>query len=487
MTSAEIDAFWHSHTRFLQCTLTTESPHPKTTHLSHLAQHDLPQALSILKNIDAGVLKTVQAHLDSIDRLSNAINSTIQQNGRIYILGCGASGRMAVCLETAWRQLNHNQQVVGIIAGGDFALVRSIEQFEDRPELGIKQLQQQGFTHNDLLIATTASGESPFILAATHYAAKHCKQSPWLVYCNPNEQLIKRAPNHIIQSEAIRSWCLDIGPMALTGSTRMQATTAMQLGLGLALLTQSPEQELTAVTKAFNRLDIQHLVPFIEYESSHFKYHSPPNPFIYQCDDSCALTVMTDLTERTPTFNIPSLDTIQSNSAWYQLQIAQCDDNQQAWHTLRQRSPYCLQWPDFPQTAQTALSNFNFCQSTRANLTINQNMHWQIGGYRHNWCINRPDLQPFYQQLLNKMLLNMHSTLVMGRLGFYQGNIMTNLQPTNHKLIDRAIRYIQYCYQQQYQSLADYQTVANIVFDEIDTLEPNDSIVDKCLSALARP
>jgi N-acetylmuramic acid 6-phosphate etherase len=39
------------------------------------------------------------------------------------------------------------------------------------------------------------------------------------------------------------------------------------------------------------------------------------------------------------------------------------------------------------------------------------------------------------------MLLNSHSTLVMGRLGRFEGNIMTWVRPTCNKLIDRAIRY----------------------------------------------
>jgi N-acetylmuramic acid 6-phosphate etherase len=46
--------------------------------------------------------------------------------------------------------------------------------------------------------------------------------------------------------------------------------------------------------------------------------------------------------------------------------------------------------------------------------------------------------------LILKMLLNAHSTLLMGRKGFYQSNIMTWVKASNNKLIDRASRYVQY-------------------------------------------
>jgi N-acetylmuramic acid 6-phosphate etherase len=41
-----------------------------------------------------------------------------------------------------------------------------------------------------------------------------------------------------------------------------------------------------------------------------------------------------------------------------------------------------------------------------------------------------------------KLVLNMLSTGVLVRLGYVYGNLMVNVQPTNTKLADRAVRII---------------------------------------------
>jgi N-acetylmuramic acid 6-phosphate etherase len=53
-----------------------------------------------------------------------------------------------------------------------------------------------------------------------------------------------------------------------------------------------------------------------------------------------------------------------------------------------------------------------------------------------------PFSNPLFKHLVLKMILNTHSTLIMGRMGRYEGNVMTYLRASNNKLIDRAIRYI---------------------------------------------
>ena len=480
-TTLDLEAFWQSHQRFLHCTLTTETPHPDTHDLSHLACTDLAQALDILQTIDLAVLQRLKLHLHTVHALKAAFNQTWQQQGRVFILGCGASGRMAVCLENAWRAAHQTEQVVGVIAGGDFALVRSIEQFEDQPELGIRQLQQQGFGPQDLLIATSASGESPFVLAAVEYAQQLCQAKPWLLYCNPNTQLHTRNPEHLSTSTGIAPWCLDVGPMALTGSTRMQATTAMQMALGLALLADDPALCLTQCEQALHAVNFTQLIPFIEMES-----RQPLPAWRYAAEAKLALTVLTDLTERTPTFNIAPLynDVLDANNtAPYAFEVLDTHNRQHAWQCLRQTKPCQLDWPAFQQTTPETLLGFDFHatqQPAQVNMTT-QNWQLNIANKANiTWSFDWPEPPEFSQQILHKILLNTLSTLVMGRLGYYSGNLMTHVQPANHKLFDRTIRYVQYRYQQRHHTALDYATAADRILHAWPQLQPGESLVEQC-------
>jgi N-acetylmuramic acid 6-phosphate etherase len=90
----------------------------------------------------------------------------------------------------------------------------------------------------------------------------------------------------------------------------------------------------------------------------------------------------------------------------------------------------------------------------------------------------------FAEQILLKLILNILSTLVMGRLGFYQGNLMTSLYPSNHKLIDRAIRYTRHRHELLSGNLLPYEKVADAVFAEMRQLKPGESIVEKAVKHL---
>ncbi len=81
------------------------------------------------------------------------------------------------------------------------------------------------------------------------------------------------------------------------------------------------------------------------------------------------------------------------------------------------------------------------------------------------------------------MLLNAHSTLLMGRMGRYQSNIMTYVRPSNNKLIDRAIRYVQYLLRQRGIEIA-YEEVCQALFRCREGLGQNEAIVLKTLAAL---
>src|SRR5690606_13393941 len=78
-----------------------------------------------------------------------------------------------------------------------------------------------------------------------------------------------------------------------------------------------------------------------------------------------------------------------------------------------------------------------------------------------------------FNHLMVKMLLNAHSTLIMGLMGRYEGNVMTWVRPSNNKLIDRAARYVLQILKQQ-QKVASYEDVVLKIFEEIEQLNENE-------------
>jgi N-acetylmuramic acid 6-phosphate etherase len=109
-------------------------------------------------------------------------------------------------------------------------------------------------------------------------------------------------------------------------------------------------------------------------------------------------------------------------------------------------------------------------------------MFWEFDRVRGR--IDLAGVHEFHAHLLLKMLINIHSTLVMGRLGRYLDNLMTYVKPSNNKLIDRAVRYVRLLAQRRTGELPGYEEVTRALFAEREKLRPGDPIVLKTLAAL---
>ena len=94
-----------------------------------------------------------------------------------------------------------------------------------------------------------------------------------------------------------------------------------------------------------------------------------------------------------------------------------------------------------------------------------------------------PDL---LQHLLLKQALNIHSTLVMGRMGRYKNNLMTWVSPTNGKLVDRAIRYVRHLLVDAGHTGRSYEEIAGQLFVEMERADPGESVVMRTYQALIR-
>lgn len=497
-TDNQIKDFWQNHDRFLHANLVTEAPNPISFNLSDLCINDINEAFNVFQKIELSAINSMVNYIDKITELRHDIKNCLDSGNKIFLIGCGASGRLAMLLKRIY-ELQYGckkKQIVCVSSAGDTSLIKAVEQFEDNGEFGIKQLLLQGFTSNDLAIGLSASGESPFILSAINYAA-NCKGASWLLFNNPVPSIFERNPNHIIKNPKIHYIALDVGPMALTGSTRLQATTAMQIAIGLCLFVTDTNliDQLNQISEIIKSVPLYTLSNITIREAEIIKN----NQFIlYKTGDPLiGLSLLADITERAPTFNLPPFENITTLSVkspfYFCLQNSNNVDD--VWEKLFGQAPTCLEWKDFPATSRKYINGFDLSEMSQRcmgkNLPSKQyDAVWQPTNHTLNveldsFCTKFTLPKTIFQKsLVYKLLLNSHSTIMLGRNGYFSGNMMLSLKPSNYKLIDRAIRYSQFILKNRHGINIEYKKLAPIVFEEIEKLEPNQSIVTEVVDSV---
>lgn len=471
--------------------LPTEQSHPLSLDLSNLAKTDLKKALRVLKRIDQEALEKASSKLSQVEELFFAIKEARVKGGRIFLCGCGATGRLALSLEALWRESHpDSDEVIAFMAGGDVALVHSLEGFEDYPEYGARQLRELKFAKDDLLISATEGGETPFVIGATLEAAKISNLKPFFLFCNPKDLLqthIERS-RRVFENSQVRSLSFPIGPMALAGSTRMQASTVLMLVMGCALFSPNVEVAHELFYKFVNlqkTSDNLFLEQFIKKESE--LYQNPAQ--VLYASDSFALTVLTDTTERAPTFNLAPFNNANVSSSepsWCYVMLPNSQNPKDSWARLLKRAPRNLNWDVNKKTSDDYLLGFDFSRQAEAwrrtfspqleIFSIEQTaktLRWKLTDLEV--AIPLSD-EPLLNHLGLKLLLNQLSTLIMGRMGRFEGNLMTWLNPTNGKLVDRSVRYVQYLCQRQGVEVS-YENAVMTLFEEIEQLKSKESVV----------
>tara|TARA_Y100000589_G_scaffold84523_1_gene78525 strand:- start:6337 stop:7272 length:936 start_codon:yes stop_codon:yes gene_type:complete len=189
---------------------------------------DLLPTISILEKInqeDAGVADAVRKTIPHIAKAVDAIVPRLQEGGRLIYLGAGTSGRLGILDAVECRPTFSVSEsvVIGIIAGGDGAIKNAIEGAEDDSAQGVADLKAIQFNHNDVLVALSASGRTPYAIAALEYANELGAVSV-TVTCNPGSPMMDCAQIGI---------CPVVGPECITGSTRMKSGTAQKLVLNM--------------------------------------------------------------------------------------------------------------------------------------------------------------------------------------------------------------------------------------------------------------
>jgi N-acetylmuramic acid 6-phosphate etherase len=189
---------------------------------------DTMSALEIARLINAEdkkVAPAVEQSLPQIAQAIDAIANAIARGGRLIYVGAGTSGRMAAldASECPPTFSTDPRTVQYVIAGGPKALGRAAEYNEDSRTTGQRDIAKRKPGRKDVVVGIAASGRTPYTVAAVEYARKKGAKTVAVV-CNRNSELGRAAEIEIVA---------DVGPEALSGSTRMKAGSAQKMALNM--------------------------------------------------------------------------------------------------------------------------------------------------------------------------------------------------------------------------------------------------------------
>lgn len=492
-----------------------EQPHPLTRRLSQTCESSMEEGIKLLLRVDAEMAGRAAQTLASpaYRAFADRVRSTLHAGGRVVFSGCGSSGRLSMGLERFWRsgveklslrypqakeKLFEKLECVGnIMTGGDYAVIRAVESFEDSTALGAEQARQWHLGPKDLLVGVTATGETTAILG-TAVQALSDGASVYLLICADPKPLIEKMERAraVYNHPNCKVLTLPCGPMALTGSTRMQSSTFEQLA-GAATLEGAlydilasagvsceffgyswyGQQFLDMTRQLMETPALSLLADAARREREVYEKGGLITIFA----DRFLLDVLTDTTERSPTFMTPpfcSLDMTGQAQSWAFVKNP-CCDTQQAWTRCFLRRPRCISWTKekyadlgltqrqiekIPDISLEALERFSIGNAPDANRENAPDTHafwvdaaappdsFREHAARYNSCsgltIEKAGVAlldtatDMFEHLCVKLMLNALSTAVMAGMGRVSGNWMTNLSISNKKLVDRGARIV---------------------------------------------
>lgn len=200
----------------------TEKRNPKTTHIDKMTVSEI---VSIMCEENYNAAKAVENASTSIVMAVEAIVNSFKQEGRLFFVGAGTSGRLGIldaaeCPPT----FGVNQKMVnGIIAGGEKCIVCASEGAEDSAENGIKDIDKNGVRANDVVVGISVAGNAAYVVAALKKAREIGAVT--ISLCSNEDGKIAHESNISI--------CTDTGAEVVTGSTRLKAGTAHKMVLNI--------------------------------------------------------------------------------------------------------------------------------------------------------------------------------------------------------------------------------------------------------------
>jgi len=402
--SSESIDYVKNKTQFQLHTLITEQRHPKTWDLSERIQKDCKHGLGMLFSVDEDIVEKLEAlarDKETLEQAAQAVEQALLSKQKIYIYGCGATGRLAKQMEsTFWRPFwqeakkkrriwskvkrhlgeSIENQLIGEMTGGDRALISSLEGFEDLLLIGRLQLEDRKVEKGDVVICVTEGGETSSVIGtilaaldqwrtADSYDPEETKKKLYFIYNNPDEKLrpFDRS-RKVLDEPGITKINLTTGPQSITGSTRMQATTIETFVVGnilqqaldrtlrkflsrkeMAALGFKSELRLEDKLKEFSyilgqvKANLSDIAKFTELEALTYMTENFSTYFAQKG----LITVFIDSTERSPTFRLFPLDTVKEakRKSWIQVWTPAAD-LQDAWQAFLGR-PFRGLSPEF--------------------------------------------------------------------------------------------------------------------------------------------
>ncbi len=210
---------------FISSTISMQKVTEATSTYRHLERMSVRELLDNMNREDQTVPLAVQAAIPMIEPLVEAVAGKLEDGGRLFYLGAGTSGRLGIldaseCPPTYGVPEN---LVIGLIAGGEIAISKSVEAAEDSPTQAWQDLQRHYADSQDVVIGIAASGTTPYVVEGL----RTCRENgltTGCITCNPGAPITQQAdfPVEVV-----------VGPEFVTGSTRMKAGTAQKLVLNM--------------------------------------------------------------------------------------------------------------------------------------------------------------------------------------------------------------------------------------------------------------
>ena len=380
----EAENFLNNEKQFHLGMLPTEQSNPKTRGLDQRFASSPAEGISLLLSVDRDVQAMAKKVLASeqFQKMVEAGTLAVTNGKKIVFSGCGATGRLSILLESMWRcffrelhrehpaiytkTARFENSVFSIMTGGDYALIRSVEYFEDYQQFGRQQVKETNIAEGDVLIAITEGGETSSVLGSVAESAD-CGANVFLLFNNPADVLAQYIERSRQAIEDPRVTVLDLycGPMAVAGSTRMQATTSEQLIGGAALETilnrclqqvllpeeldlihvrdiDYAEEFATLLDELATDSNTKTLGSYLEMEKKIYQ----ENGLITYFAKGFLLDIFTDTTERAPTFMLPpfkKFDDRVSLPSWAFVKNPLLP-TAQTWEYVLGRPVRCLEW-----------------------------------------------------------------------------------------------------------------------------------------------
>ena len=202
--------------------LKTEGRNPNTMNIDKVSTLE---AMRLMNEENKRVPEAIDTQLEEIAKAVDLIAAAMERGGHLIYVGAGTSGRLGIidaaeCPPTFG--VDH-QLVRGIIAGGDGAMFRAVENAEDNEEWGKRAIDEDGVQAGDVVVGISAAGRAPFVLGALK-RAREIGATPIGVTCNPDSLFVPLCDVTIAPY---------VGPEVISGSTRLKAGTAQKLVLNM--------------------------------------------------------------------------------------------------------------------------------------------------------------------------------------------------------------------------------------------------------------